>query len=294
MTPPHRRTLPEVEPAAIRRVLDRLRSLPEGPIEAWWQAFPRSDWAALFRLIDIGADLPRIAGNQTLAALPGAQWPALSQVAGDLGRIQRLVDEPIVPAETTAVEAFTDPVAAAARLDDHHCVTLDHWLGAAAQRRLDEAVDTLRPDKDGSWGALGEDESPEIHQVIREALAGDAFRRITAWDPDRDRFSLTLSLQTLAPTGIGWHRDLYWPREWVGHDVFAVFLALGSDGPEKGGAFVYYLPWHDQVYAFYRRRHQATILWNSADHEGRILHAVAGYHGDDTERHLLIVQGLRH
>ena len=129
--------------------------------------------------------------------------------------------------------------------------------------------------------------------VVSCLQGSERFGTLTGFDIERDDYSLTLSLQDLDPAGIGWHRDLYWPREWVGEDVFAVLYGLGDDSEEKGGAFVYYVPWENQVYARYRQRHEATILWNAREDSGRILHAVSGYHGEDTSRHLLILQCLR-
>ena len=35
---------------------------------------------------------------------------------------------------------------------------------------------------------------------------------------------------------------------------------------------------------------EATVLWNAAFPDGRLLHAVAGYRGADTSRHLVILQ----
>ena len=133
----------------------------------------------------------------------------------------------------------------------------------------------------------------DLFTLFDTALASDRFRRLTGFDLDREAYTLTLSLQDLDPAGIGWHRDLYWPKEWVGEDVFAVLYGLSDDSAEKGGAFLYYVPWFNQLHAGYRRRHQATVLWNSRDDEGRILHAVSGYHTEDTSRHLIILQCLR-
>ena len=75
--------------------------------------------------------------------------------------------------------------------------------------------------------------------------------------------------------------------------VTAVLYGLGDDSPEKGGAFLYYVPWENELFLSYRQRHQATVLWNSRDDEGRLLHAVSGYHTADTSRHLVILQCLR-
>ena len=68
---------------------------------------------------------------------------------------------------------------------------------------------------------------------------------------------------------------------------------LNQGRPGKGGAFLYYVPWTNELYVSYRQRHQATVLWNSRDNEGRLLHAVSGYLTEDTSRHLIILQCLR-
>ena len=53
------------------------------------------------------------------------------------------------------------------------------------------------------------------------------------------------------------------------------------------------MPARNAVYAVYRRRHQATVEWNGRVNEERPLHAVSGYLGEDTSRHLIILQCLR-
>ncbi len=292
----------DLQPESFQALLDRCdRIAHENPPEidptafatACWSSFTTREWPAAFRLLDIGAGLPRLGGHPTLAELPHDLWPRLTEVTSQISQLQVLVDHPIIPDGSRLAPPSEDLAAARARVDDHHCATVDFFLGANQRRRLDVAIDALRPKKDGSWGALTRAEAPEVHDLMATGLANDAFRHMTGYDPARDTFSVTLSLQNLETSGIGWHRDLYWPAEWVGQDVFAVFYALGNDSPDKGGAFVYYLPWHNQVHHFYRQRHQATVLWNSADPDGRILHAVSGYHGADTERHLMILQCLR-
>ncbi|RMH21260.1 MAG: hypothetical protein D6696_06190 [Acidobacteria bacterium] len=280
----------------IAAVLAALRALPpEAPASSWWRRFDRRRWPALFRLLDLAAGLPRLRDQPALADLEPGLWPELEAVTADLLRLQRLADEPVVPAAAGDVPSFAPGrlAAARARLEEHHCVNLDGLLDRRRQAALEEAVAALAVELDGTWGELDRQRGAAVYELIEGVLGGGVFRRLTGFELGRDPYTLTLSLQRLAATGIAWHRDLYWPREWVGRDVFALFYALDDDRPEKGGAFVYYLPWHNRIYAFYRRRHQATILWNSADPAGRILHAVSSYHGDDTSRRLLIVQCLR-
>ncbi len=156
----------------------------------------------------------------------------------------------------------------------------------AGHRSLSELPVGLWPELEGVAADVVRLQRMVDHPVVPAATA------VATCHP-RDTYTLTLSLQDLDPAGIGWHRDLYWPREWVGEDVFAVLYGLDADSPETGGAFVYYVPWENEDYARYRQRHEATILWNARQDSGRILHAVSGYHGEDTSRHLLILQCLR-
>ncbi len=206
-----------------------------------------------------------------------------------------MIDHPIVPAGAAVAGCHSLPglEQATAELERTHCVTVDFLLDDSGRRQLDDLVSELAAERGGRWGQLERTEAPELFALFDHALARDRFGRLTGFDAERDAYTLTLSLQDLDPAGIGWHRDLYWPREWVGEDVFAVLYGLGEDSPEKGGAFLYYVPWEDELYACYRRRHQATVLWNSRDDAGRILHAVSGYHTADTSRHLIILQCLR-
>jgi hypothetical protein len=229
-----------------------------------------------------------------VARLPRELWPELRAVAGDLRRLQGLVDHPTVPREAVLAEA-REALADGARreLQERHCVHLDGLVGAPGRRTVEAEVARLGSARDAAWGAVARDDAPELFAVFDRATAGERFRRLTGYDPERDTYGLTLSLQDLDASGIGWHRDLYWPREWIGEDVFAVLYGLEDDVPEKGGAFVYYVPWENRLYAAYRKRHQATVLWNARETDGRILHAVSGYHGDDTARHLIILQCLR-
>lgn len=273
-------------------VLEELRG---GVAGDGWDAFGRDRWPELFRFLAIAADLPRLAGNRTLDGLPAETWPQLAEVAGDVRRLQELIDRPLVPAEArdAAVHSLGALSAAAEELDSTHCVSVDFLFEKAERERLDGLVAELARERSGSWGQLERGEAPDLFGLFDTGLASDRFRRLTGFDLERDAYTLTLSLQDLDPVGIGWHRDLYWPREWVGEDVFAVLYGLGDDSPEKGGAFLYYVPWENELCAVYRRRHEATVLWNSRDDEGRILHAVSGYHTEDTSRHLIILQCLR-
>ncbi len=287
-------TPPGTAPPPAEAILARLRGLP-GDAGEGWRLFDRDSWRRLFPLLAVAADLPRLSGHRSLAELPAGHWPNLDAVAADVANLQRMIDHPVVPADADL--AACHPLAAleqaAAELDETHCATVDFLLDQADRRRLDALVAKLATERAGSWGQLERAEAPDLFALFDQALASDRFGRLTGFDFTRDTYSLTLSLQDLDPAGIGWHRDLYWPREWVGEDVFAVLYGLGGDSPEKGGAFVYYVPWLDQLRARYRRRHEATVLWNSADDAGRILHAVSGYHTADTSRHLIILQCLR-
>lgn len=283
-------------PKQITATLEALRAWsPSAPVAACWATLSPADWPALFCLLDIGADLPRLRDNPALARLPVALWPELATVTADLVRLQALVEQPIVPPGTKPAprRSLTTPDDAKQALEQTHCTTIHGLFDSAQQGRLEAALAALRPRRAGTWGEVERDEAPALFSLIEEALGSAAFHRLTGFDLATGAFSVTLSLQSLEPTGIAWHRDLYWPREWVGRDVFAVFYALGADDAEKGGAFVYYVPWENALYATYRQHHDATILWNSADTAGRILHAVTGYHGADTSRHLLILQCLR-
>lgn len=277
-------------------ILELLRSLPEGTdLETWWQALPRERWPQLFRLLNLAADLPRLSANATLADLSQDLWPELSRVVKDLGHLERLVDTPVVPQEAVTDTSYSHKNLSQARaqLKADHCVTFEHLFGETRSSHLDAHLKALAKTKMGTWGQLERAEAQELFEVVEEGLAGEDFRCLTGYDPARDEFTLTLSLQDLQPSGIGWHRDLYWPKEWVGQDVFAVLYGLGDDSPAKGGAFLYYVPWTNTLRAIYRQRHQATILWNHHTTEGRLLHAVSGYHGADTSRHLMILQCLR-
>ena len=289
---------PALDRAVVRTssaaLLGRLRDLAGDGGEGW-DLFGRESWPDLFPLLTVAADLPRFAGHRSLVELPAGLWPELDAVAADIGHLQRMVDHPWVPkaARVGGCQPLSKLDAAAAELEQTHCATVDFLLDDTERRHLDALVDELAVERAGSWGQLERPEAPELFTLFDQALASERFGGLTGFDLERDTYTLTLSLQDLDPAGIGWHRDLYWPREWVGKDVFAVLYGLGDDSPEKGGAFLYYDPWGNDLVACYRRRHQATVLWNSADDRGRILHAVSGYHTVDTSRHLIILQCLR-
>ncbi|MEM6454897.1 MAG: hypothetical protein AAF772_07355 [Acidobacteriota bacterium] len=282
---------------AVASVLARLRAQPAdaSPAERFAH-FDRADWPALFHLLTLAADLPRLQGNATLMALDPTPWPALHAVGHDLVHLQTLVDAPAVHPATAwrAIHARGAFDTARDELEAHHCTTVEGLFDPEPQRALMAAIDRLRPTKTGTWGALTAEEAPAVHALVRDALSSDHVRDLTGLELPRDTFQINLSLQDLDPTGIGWHRDLYWPVEWVGRDVFAVFYALGDDDADKGGAFTYYLPWTNEIHSFYRRTGAATVLWNAAETAGRILHAVTGYVDPArTDRHLLILQCLR-
>ncbi len=262
------------------------------PQEMWDSLEPRR-WPAFFRLLDIAADLPRLAEQGVLQRLPAVLWPELTKVSDDLIALQRWVDLPVVPAQSIELRTAASPAQAAAELVDLHLTNIDFLFAAEQRAEIERQVAGLAAQRGGSWGELDRTSAPQLWDCFAAALGSDIFRQLTGFDLARGEFSITLSLQDLQPAGIGWHRDLYWPREWVGRDVFALFYALGADRPEKGGAFVHYVPWRNQIFHFYRQRHQATVLWNSRHRRGRLLHAVSGYRGADTSRHLIIVQCLR-
>lgn len=275
-------------------ILEPLRGLAGHGGEGW-DLFGRTTWPQLFPLLTVAADMPRFAGHRSLAELPSGHWPELDSVTADLCHLQRMVDHPLVPATASAADCHQLAAleAAAAELEASHCVTVDFLHQSSERRRLDEVISALAVERAGSWGQLERPEAPELFDLFDQALGSKRFSRLTGFDLERDTYTLTLSLQDLDAAGIGWHRDLYWPREWVGEDVFSVLYGLGDDSPKKGGAFLYYVPWTNDLLVCYRRRHQATVLWNSRDDTGRILHAVSGYHTADTSRHLIILQCLR-
>ena len=278
-------------------LLSRLRAVPEDEIPGRiWDLVPPAGRRHLFDLLAVAADLPRLSTARVLDRADARKaWPDLVRSLADVRRLQAIVDRPTLPGDAieSTVADPSDLDAARQELEATHCVTIEGILTAAQRGRVDARIEAARREKPGIWKPMEPDEEPELWEVFGEALAGPVFRGLTGWDPERDEFSLTLSLQDLDSTGIGWHRDLYWPREWVGEDVFAVLYGLGSDSPEKGGAFAYWVPWSEELRYVHRQDHQATVLWNAADDAGRILHAVTGYHGDDTRRHLVILQCLR-
>ena len=260
-----------------------------------WRAFDQTAWPSLFQLLNVAADLPRLADNRTLADLPDAVWPELAKVGADWLRLQHLVDDPVVPpgVERAVVFGADNRPAAREELEGTHCVTIEDFFNPEQRAELDRQIADLSETRPGFWGQLEPADAPELFDLVERGLAGESFAGLTGFDLERDTFTLTLSLQSLDAAGIGWHRDLYWPKEWVGEDVFPVLYGLGDDSPEKGGAFLYYIPWINEIRAIYRRRHQATILLNHHTTEGRILHAVSRYLGADTSRHLIILQCLR-
>ncbi len=285
---------PVLEPDTAELILERLRQQPANGSQDWHR-FGRDDWPRLFTLLTLAADLPRFDGHRSLAELPAGFWPQLDAVAADIVHLQRMIDHPVVPAGTRIAPCHSSSHLEQARqeLEQSHCVTVDFLFDEDGRRLLDPLISALAVERDGSWGQLERGEAPELFGLFDQALGSDRFRGLTGFELERDTYSLTLSLQDLDAAGIGWHRDLYWPQEWVGQDVFAVLYGLGDDDPEKGGAFVYYVPWDNDLAACYRQQHQATVLWNSAEDSGRILHAVSGYHTADTSRHLIILQCLR-
>ena len=292
-------TAPPPDPAQessedILTTLREERARGASPDELW-NAFPPHRWPALFRLLTLSADLPRLSGNASIANLPTDLWPDFSRVITHLLHLEHLLEHPVVPQDVEAEHVFgrRDLDAAADRLEGDHCLTFEGLLDESSRLQLNQVIETMVETHAGFWGQLTEEEAPELHSLFSTALGDPIFHRLTGFDPNRDDFTLTLSLQNLDTRGIGWHRDLYWPKEWVGQDVFAVLYGLGDDTPEKGGAFLHYVPWSNALRAVYRKHHQATVLFNHHTTEGRLLHAVEGYHGEDTSRHLVILQCLR-
>ncbi|MEE8524179.1 MAG: hypothetical protein V3T72_09635, partial [Thermoanaerobaculia bacterium] len=220
-------------------ILDLLRDLPaDDRPEDWWGMLTAEDWPRLFPLLGVAADLPRLKDSSALAGMPPDLWPELSRVGDDVRRLQRLVDHPAAPAAArpAPVYSIADLQAARVELAESRCVTVDFLFDRLPRQALAAQVEDLTRDKMGSWGQLERDQRPALFDLVDEALASDRFRDLTGFELDRDDYTLTLSLQDLDPAGIGWHRDLYWPKEWVGEDVFSVLYGLGDDSPAKGGA----------------------------------------------------------
>ncbi len=279
---------------ASERILAYLSEHPTTAGEAW-NAFDRGDWPHLFALLAVAADLPRLSDNRALEAMPRELWPQLSDVAAGVCTLQQMIDNPQIPRQCrmASCRSLSQLDTAVEELERAHCVTIDFLLEPQQRPVLDSLIEQLAIERMGKWGQLERTEAPDVFDVFDAGLASDRFLQLTGFELERDEYSLTLSLQDLDPAGIGWHRDLYWPREWVGQDVFAVLYGLGGDSPEKGGAFLYYAPSDNAIYACYRQKHQATVLWNSKEDTGRILHAVSRYLTADTSRHLIILQCLR-
>ncbi len=277
-------------------ILRKLRPLPDGadPAELW-RRFEPQELPTLFRLLDVAAGLPRLAGQEVLAELDEDLWPELATVAGDLVALQLLAESPAVlatgqPARCRTCEELEDAVQ---DLAEEHCTTIDFLFAKAERPRIEALVEKIAARRKESWGQLERDAVPELFELADQALGSGPFRRLTGFDLERDEYTLTLSLQDLEASGIGWHRDLYWPREWVGEDVFAILYGLTSDTPELGGAFLYWAPNRGCVRSIYRQRHQATVIWNGRTTASRPLHAVSAYLTERTSRHHLHLQCLR-
>lgn len=280
--------------AACADILAQLRDLETLPVDSWWEAFSAPQWPSLFRLLTLAADLPPFADHGPLREPPADFWPQLAAVSADMLRLQRMVQAPTVPTQTRHMTSSSaSSPEAREELHSSHCATVEDLLDGTRRHQLDQLINRLRPAKEGTWGTLERAESPDLFALFDQALARSAFADLTGYQAQRDTYTLTLSLQALQPEGIGWHQDLYWPQEWVGEDVFAVLYGLSEDTVSKGGAFLYYVPWQNEMRAIYRQPHQATILWNARQPRGRLLHAVSRYSGDDSSRHLIILQCLR-
>ena len=298
MTATHATTHAATHDTSFADIRTRLRTLgrdgsTEEAAQRLWNAFGPDDWPELFRYVNLGAATPRESAPQLLGSLPPGDWPELQTILRDLETLHFLVDHPWIPASAEMLGVCRDPATATRQLEERHCTSVDFLLTPEDRGHLENLITTLEASRKGFWGQLEREEEPELFTLFDRALGSETFRQLTGFVLERDTYTLTLSLQDLQPSGIGWHRDLYWPKEWVGEDVFPVLYGLGSDGPEKGGAFLFYVPWENRLCALYRQHHEATILWNSRDPDGRLLHAVGGYHGEDTSRHLIILQCLR-
>lgn len=285
-----------MDPSLRQDILGKLRDVPGTvPPAELWRRFEPPELPALLRLLDVAAGLPRLAGQGPLAELDASLWPELDAVASDVVALQRLADHPtVLPSDEPARCRTSEELDAAVReLADEHCTTIDFFFPEAARPKVDALVEEVASRRTESWGALERGDVPALFELTDQAVRSPSFRALTGFDADRDVYTLTISLQDLDATGIGWHRDLYWPREWIGEDVFAVLYGLTSDTPELGGAFLYWVEERGCIRSIYRQRHQATVIWNGRTTAGRPLHAVSGYLTDRTARHHLHLQCLR-
>ena len=192
--------------ATTSEVLEALRRLPAGdPPETWWTAFTPAEWPALFRLLAVAADLPRLTASSALADLEPGLWPELARVSGDLGRLQALADRPVVPpgARPATVYSTAELEAAAAELAEARCVTVDFLFDDDRRHAVDAVVGELAAEKMGTWGELEHGTAPALFELFDEALGGERFRRLTGFELGRDEYTLTLSLQDLDRAGIG-------------------------------------------------------------------------------------------
>lgn len=202
----------------------------------------------------------------------------------------RIVKNPVIPSCSSLASVHHDPDSAQAALRSDRLTTFDFFLDAAGRRDLDRLLPQLRQRYGGAWQELSSMDERALYELVESALTSTAFRRLTGFDPGRDEFSVTLSIQDLDRSGIPWHRDLYWPGEWVGENVLAIFHALDDDNERRGGALVYYAASSNRVRHLFRRRHETTIIWNPPSDAARPLHAVSRFTSRDTSRHLLVVQ----
>lgn len=285
-----------MDPSIRQEILGKLRDAPgAAPPAELWRRFAPTELPALFRLIDVAAGLPRLAGQGPLEELDEKIWPELAVVAPELVALQHLADHPAaLPSDHPAPCRTLSELEEAVRdLGEEHCTTIDFLFPPAERPKVDALVDAVAARRTESWGRLVRDAVPELFELTDRAVASQPFRTLTGYEPGRDEYTLTLSLQDLDPAGIGWHRDLYWPREWVGEDVFAVLYGLTSDKPELGGAFLYWADDPGCIRRIYRQRYQATVIWNGRTTASCPLHAVSGYLTSSTARHHLHLQCLR-
>lgn len=279
----------------VASILNRVTDVTPDNVEEVWQRFQPDDWPLLFALIDLAADVPQLGRVEPMMAAWNELWPDFASVAKDLLGLQVLVDHPIVPpyAAAAPVRGSEEMTAAADDLRSEGCTTIDFFLTSEQRTRLDGVVSELSRTHAGCWQQLQPADAPELFALMTAGLSSASFSELTGLDLSRDEFTLTLSLQSLDRKGIGWHRDLYWPSEWLGEDVLGVFYGIGDEPPGKGGEFLYYQPQRNQVVSLQRGRHQTTILSNGKSRDQRILHAVAKFHALDSARHLVILQCRR-
>lgn len=252
--------------------------------EQVWTLVPRPEWHLLFELVDWAA----AAGETPLDANPFRD-EILER--DDFARLKMIVDHPIVGAESRACSVASSIGEARKQLSEKRCAHLNFFFSDDQKRELPHLLAAEATEFHGRWAQASRQQCPKLFDLFEEAMAS-TLAPLVGFEPSTDQFTLTISLQSLKTNGIPWHRDLYWPKEWVGRDVFAVFYALDSDSKEKGGAFINYVSHDNEVFHHYRRMNDVTVIWNGRTADDRPLHAVSGFRSADTSRHLIILQCL--